>query len=89
MERTFVYAKADGTVSTRNVYVIAEDDGYIRGLDMDKLSDKQKKLVRENLANHKVSKTVSFAKGSAPTIEGFDSDWNVAWRTFKKSNIRK
>lgn len=88
MEKTFVYAKADGTITTRNVYVIAEDNGYIRGLDMDKLSESQRNAVRKNLANHKVSDTVSFAKGSGKSIDGFDESWNVAWRTFKKSNIR-
>lgn len=88
MEKTFVYAKADGTMATRNVYVIAEDDGYIRGLDLDKLTESQKSSVRKNLANHKVSSTVSFEKGRGAVIDGFDTSWNVAWRTFKKSNIR-
>lgn len=88
MEKTFVYAKADGTVATRNVYVIAENSDYIRGLDMDKLNDSQKSAVRSALANHKVSDTVSFGKGTSKEIKGFNKEWDVAWRTFKKSNIR-
>ena len=89
MVKTFVYAKADGTVATRNVFVIAEDKDYIRGLDMDRLDDKQKTAVTVALKDHKVSTVVSFAKGTKPTeIKGFDKNWDVAWRTFKKSNIK-
>lgn len=89
MVRTFVYAKADGTVATRNVFVIAENTDYIRGLDMDRLSEKQRESVLENLKDHKVSTEVSFAKGTKPVeIAGFNKEWDAAWRTFKKSNIQ-
>ena len=88
MVKTFVYAKKDGTVATRNVFVIAENDTHIRGLDMDRLDESQKSKVLEVLADHKVSNTVSFGKGKGGEIKGFDKTWDVAWRTFTKANIQ-
>lgn len=87
--KTFTYAKADGTVATRTVFVIAESNDYIRGLDFAYLSDDEQRKVQKNLADHEISGVVTFGRGGTDhKIEGFDESWKGAFRTFKKENIR-
>lgn len=87
--RSFIYAKADGTVAKRTVFVMAESSDYIRGLDFSYLSEDEQKKVQKNLANHEISGVVTFGKNKdVKPIEGFDENWKVAFRTFKKENIR-
>ena len=49
MVKTFVYAKADGTVAKRTVFVMAEDSNYIRGLDFAHLSEDEQKKAEKDL----------------------------------------
>lgn len=86
--RSFTYAKADGTVAKRTVFVMAESADYIRGLDFSYLSESEQKNVQSALADHEISGVVAFGKSKANPIPNFNEDWNVAFRTFKKENIR-
>jgi hypothetical protein len=89
MVKTFVYAKADGTVGKRTVFVMAEDASYIRGLDFAHLSEDEQKKVQKNLANHKVADTVTFGKGDGHKIEGFDDAWKVLSELSKKKTFAR
>lgn len=87
--RSFTYAKADGTVGKRTVFVIAESSDYLRGLDFSYLSEDEQKKVQKNLADHEISGVVTFGKSKdVKPIPNFDESWSVAFRTFKKENIR-
>jgi DNA polymerase/3'-5' exonuclease PolX len=86
--RSFTYVKADGTVSKRTVFVMAESGDYIRGLDFGNLSEEEQKNVQNALADHEISGVVSFGKSKANPIPNFKEEWNSAYRTFKKENIR-
>lgn len=86
--RSFTYAKADGTVAKRTVFVMAESSDYIRGLDFSYLSEDEQKKVQSALADHEISGVITFGKSSkANPIPNFNDDWSVAFRTFKKENI--
>ena len=82
--RKFTYVKADGSRSEREVFVIAENDNYLQGIDLARVSssDRSKVLAMKG----EIQKTVG--KNSTPPT-GFDKKWNDAWRLFKKSGIRK
>jgi hypothetical protein len=86
--RSFTYAKADGTVAKRTVFVMAESSDYIRGLDFSYLSEDEQKKVQSALKDHEISGVVTFGKSKANPIQNFNEDWSVAFRTFKKENIR-
>lgn len=86
--RSFTYVKADGTVAKRTVFVMAESSDYIRGLDFSYLSDDEQKKVQSALKDHEISGVVTFGKSKANPIPNFNEDWSVAFRTFKKENIR-
>lgn len=86
--RSFTYAKADGTVAKRTVFVMAESSDYIRGLDFSYLSEDEQKKVQSALADHEISDVVTFGHSKANPIPNFNDDWSVAFRTFKKENIR-
>ena len=58
--RSFTYAKADGTVAKRTVFVMAESSDYIRGLDFSYLSEDEQKKVQSALADHEISGVVTF-----------------------------
>ena len=87
--RTFNYVKADGAVSKRTVFVMAESSDYIRALDFSYLSEDEQKKVQSALADHEISGVVTFGKSKdIKPIPNFNEDWSVAFRTFKKENIR-
>lgn len=86
--RSFTYAKADGTVAKRTVFVMAESSDYLRGLDFSYLSEDEQKKVQSALKDHEISGVVTFGKSKANPIPSFNEDWSVAFRTFKKENIR-
>lgn len=86
---TYVTTKKNGTVEVkeRNVLVMAEDTNYIRGIDLTKLSEDAAKKVVELFDTRTVDTEVKFGKSGAK-LENFNEEWNVAWRTFNKANIR-
>ena len=87
--RSFTYVKANGDISERTVFVMAESDSYIKALDFAYLSADEQKKVQSVLADHEISGVVTFGKNAAATpIPNFNDDWKGAFRTFKKENIR-
>jgi hypothetical protein len=53
------------------------------------LSEDEQKKVQKNLADHEISGVVTFGKSKdVKPIPNFDESWSVAFRTFKKENIR-
>lgn len=88
MERTFVYASAKGEIKERNVFVMAENDNYIRAIDFAYVGKNDKAEIIETLKNHKVGTIISFGKQKAEPIPNFKDEWAVAFRTFKKENIQ-
>ena len=93
MVKTFTYVKTnkDGTVEVkeRNVFVMAENDNYIRALDFAYVGEDDKKEICEALKDHKVSSIITFGKTKAEPIPNFKDEWTAAFRTFKKENIRQ
>ena len=88
--RSFTYVKANGEISERTVFVMAESDSYIKALDFAYLSADEQKKVQSVLADHEISGVVTFGKNAAATpIPNFNDDWKGAFRTFKKENIRQ
>ena len=86
--RSFTYVKANGEISERTVFVMAESDSYIKALDFAYLSADEQKKVQSVLADHEISGVVTFGKNAAATpIPNFNDDWKGAFRTFKKENI--
>ena len=83
-KRTFTYVKADGSRSTRDVFVVAEDSNFVQGLDLQYVSKADaEKIVKLTGDIQKV--TGRNAKAPA----GFNADWNKAWRMFRKDRIDK
>lgn len=76
----FKYSKK-GEVSNRTIFLLQEDDGHYYGLDKQYLDEDQWKNLNETLKEYKVT-----GRTKDP-IEGFNSDWNKAWRCFIKSSI--
>lgn len=85
MLRSFDY-RSKGKTKTRNVFVLNENDSYIHGLDFDYLTADEQSDVLEKLKEHKVKDIAPW--GQAEPIEGYNKDWNKAWRCFKKSSIQ-
>jgi hypothetical protein len=57
-------------------------------LDFSYLSEDEQKKVQSALKDHEISGVVTFGKSKANPIPNFNEDWSVAFRTFKKENIR-
>lgn len=85
MLRSFDY-NSKGETKTRNVFVLNENDSYIHGLDFGYLTEEEQSDVLEKLKEHKVKDIAP--RGQAEPIEGYNKDWNKAWRCFKKSSIQ-
>lgn len=85
MLRSFDY-NSKGETKTRNVFVLNENDSYIHGLDFGYLTTDEQSDVLEKLKEHKVKDIAP--RGQAEPIEGYNKDWNKAWRCFKKSSIQ-
>lgn len=82
-KRTFTYVKADGSRSTRDVFVIAEDSNFVQGIDLQYVNEPD----RENVLA--LTGEIQKATGrNAKAPDGFKKEWNSAWRLFRKSNIR-
>ena len=87
MIKDFVY-HSRGETKTRHVFVLQENETYLHGLDLDYLTETEKKDVQEVLKDHK--ETDISPKGTkVPPIEGYKSEWNKAWRCFKKCSFVK
>ena len=91
--KTFTYVKTNknGTVETktRNVFVMEENDNYIRGYDVDVLGDTLKTKLLTKYADHEVSSTVAMPKGrKAGAEKRTPGEFDAGIRLFKKSNIQ-
>ena len=83
-KRTFTYAKADGSRSTRDVFVVAEDSNFVQGLDLQYVSSKEADEIV------KLTGDIQKVTGrNAKVPKGFNPEWNKAWRMFRKENISK
>lgn len=80
MVKEFKYNKK-GEVSNRTVFLLQEDDGHYYGLDKQYLDEEQWATLNESLKDYKVTGRTK------ETIEGYQTEWNKAWRCFSKSNI--
>lgn len=86
--KTFTYAKKDGTISTRTVFVFAENDNYIRGLDYQYLGKSDIAEIEQKFKNRVPKTVIEFGRGKGEKIDGFNDDWAAAFRTFKKDSIQ-
>lgn len=81
--RNFTYVKADGSRSTREVFVIAEDANYVQGIDLGHVSSAERNAVTSMAGDIQ-----NVTGRNVRTPDGFKKEWNSAWRLFKKSNIQ-
>lgn len=81
--RKFTYVKEDGSLSNREVFVIAEDTNYVMGLDLAHIPESEKSSVKA------LTGTIQNASGRNVSVpNGFKEGWKSAWRCFKKTHIR-
>lgn len=85
--KVFGYVDAKGKASVKRAVVIAEDDNYIRGIDLARIPTEQHDRLFECLARHKIAKKVEFDNTSGYRLENFDPAWSKAFRTYKKENM--
>ena len=82
MVKEFNY-NSKGEIRKRKVFVLHENEQYLEGLDLAYLTEDEGKDVLEALKNHEISDIPP--KGTkAPPVEGYNPEWNKAWRRFKK-----
>lgn len=82
MVKEFNY-NSKGEVRRRKVFVLHENEQYLEGLDLAYLTTDEGKKVQETLKDHVVGDIPP--KGTkSPPVEGYDPEWNKAWRRFKK-----
>ena len=77
---TFTY-KSHGEWATRNIYLLAENEAYIAGIDTQYVvgPDIAKCLGEWNQVSPNIK--------NGEKIPGFDPEWMVGYRLFAKSNI--
>ena len=85
MIKEFSYTSNKGT-KDRKVFVIRENDHYIEGLDLTLLTDDDVKTITDS---YKDFVPVNDTSGTKVVLEGFNSDWNKAYRSFAKCRINK
>lgn len=84
--KEFNYPTKDGTVSKRRLFVMRENAVAMDGLELTYLDEETQKKVLESLKDHEVRS--DFLKLDAK-IDGYESDWGVAWRRYNKEKIVK
>ena len=83
MVKEFVYTSSNGTKS-RKVFVIKENSNYIGGIDLNLLSDEDSKLITEKYKD--VIPSSDFKEKIE--LDGFNPNWNKAYRQFSKNKIQ-
>lgn len=84
--KEFNYPTKDGNVSKRRLFVMRENAVAMDGLELTYLDEATQKKVLESLKDHEVRS--DFLKSDAK-IDGYESDWGVAWRRYNKEKIVK
>lgn len=84
--KEFNYPTKDGSVSKRRLFVMRENAVTMDGLELTYLDEATQKKVLESLKDHEVRS--DFLK-SDTKIDGYESDWGVAWRRYNKEKIVK
>lgn len=82
--KEFNYPTKEGTVSTRKLFVMRENDLAIDGLELTYLDEATQKEVLEALKDHDVKS--SFTKADA-LIDNYKPEWGKAWRRYNKDKI--
>lgn len=82
--KEFNYPTKDGGVSKRRLFVMRENAVAMDGLELTYLDEETQKKVIQALKNHEVRS--DFTKSDSQ-IDGYESDWGVAWRRYNKEKI--
>lgn len=82
MIKEFTYTSSKGT-KDRKVFVIKENSAVLEGIDLNLLSEPDAKLIADSYKDF--TPLTDFTQKIA--LDGFNPDWNKAYRRFKKSNI--
>lgn len=83
MIKEFVYTSSNGTKS-RKVFVIKENANYIGGIDLNLLSDEDSKFITEKYKD--IVPSSDFKEKIE--LDGFNPNWNKAYRQFSKNKIQ-
>ena len=84
MIKEFVYTSNNGT-KDRKVFVIRENSSYIGGIDLNLLSKNDADFITKTYKD--ITPVDDFK--SKVVLEGFDPEWNKAYRQFSKFKISK
>lgn len=82
MIKEFTYTSSKGT-KDRKVFVIKESSAVFEGIDLNLLSESDAKYITDSYKDF--TPLTDFTQKIA--LDGFNPDWNKAYRRFKKSNI--
>lgn len=82
MIKEFTYTSSKGT-KDRKVFVIKENSAVLEGIDLNLLSESDVKYITDSYKDF--APLTDFTQKIA--LDGFNPDWNKAYRRFKKSNI--
>ena len=82
MVKEFSYTSSNGT-KNRRVFVIKENSYYIGGIDLNLLSSEDADTISKMYKD--VVPTNDFK--SKISLDGFNPEWNKAYRQFSKSKI--
>lgn len=82
MIKEFTYTSSKGT-KDRKVFVIKENSSVIEGIDLNLLSESDVKYITDSYKDF--TPLTDFTQKIA--LEGFNPEWNKAYRRFKKSNF--
>ena len=84
MIKEFEYAAGKGGgIKSRKVFVIKENSAVLEGIDLNLLSESDVKYITDSYKDF--IPLTDFTQKIA--LDGFNPDWNKAYRRFKKSNI--
>lgn len=83
--REFEY-NSKGETRLRNVFVLNANENYVHGLDFSVLSEDERKEVLEKLKDRTIL-PIRPKGEKAELIEGYNPEWNKAFKCFKRSSI--
>ena len=89
--KEFNYPTKDGNISKRRLFVMRENAVAMDGLELTYLDEATQKKVLESLKDHEIRSDFlksDFLKSDAK-IDGYESEWGVAWRRYNKEKIVK
>lgn len=84
MIKEFMYTSNSGT-KLRSVFVIREGQSYIEGIDLNLLPKADGEKIKSTYKDFTPIK--SNDRSIKVQLEGFDPNWNKAYRMFSKSKI--